>query len=114
MKEAGRIVLVAMPNTDFSNAKVRPALLLKKLPGNHDDWLICLISSKLHQQIEGFDLLVNESDSDFIDSGLKQTSLIRISRLAVVNETFLPGAIGRISTQKLAQVKENLSKGLIC
>lgn len=47
MREEGQIVLVSFPNTDFSSPKLRPALLLKKLPGDFEDWLLCLISTKL-------------------------------------------------------------------
>ena len=48
MKEAGQIIVFRFPQTDLEEGKLRPALLLGKLPGNYDDWLICMISSQLH------------------------------------------------------------------
>lgn len=33
MKKAGQLVLFHFPQTDFKNNKLRPALLLVKLPG---------------------------------------------------------------------------------
>lgn len=108
MREEGQIVLVSFPNTDFSSPKLRPALLLKKLPGDFDDWLLCLISTKFHQEIKGFDEIINESDSEFKDSGLKQKSLIRISRLAVVSENVLLGTIGTIPKEKLVKISQKL------
>jgi hypothetical protein len=54
-----------------------------------------MISSQLHQQIEGFDELIEEGDSDFQQSGLKKTSVVRISRLAIVEGQILEGRIGR-------------------
>jgi len=45
MKRPGQIVLFRFPQTDFEEGKLRPALLLGKLPGEYDDWLICMISS---------------------------------------------------------------------
>ena len=84
MKEAGQVVAFRFPQTDLEQGKLRPALLLGKLPGNYDDWLICMISSQTHQHIVGFDEIVQESDVDFGESGLKVTSVIRVGRLAVV------------------------------
>jgi hypothetical protein len=45
MKEAGQVVVFRFPQTDLEEGKLRPALLLGKLPGKYDDWLICMISS---------------------------------------------------------------------
>lgn len=108
MREAGQIVLVRVPNTDLSKPKLRPALLLKELPSPYDDWLICLISTKLAQEVKGCDEVIAEKDSDFKNSGLKQTSLIRIARLAVVSSSLLPGAIGKISEKRLQDIKAKL------
>ena len=44
MKRAGQIVLFRFPRTDLGEGKLRPALLLARLPGEYDDWLICMIS----------------------------------------------------------------------
>lgn len=45
MKTPGQVVLFRFPHTDLGAGKLRPALLLNKLPGERDDWLICMISS---------------------------------------------------------------------
>ena len=95
-RKEGQVVLVAFPHADYSKSKLRPALLIKKLPGIHGDWLLCAISTQLHHEIKEFDEVIGKSDQDFKSSGLKDKSLIRISRLAVVNGNLLPGAIGEI------------------
>ncbi len=46
MKQAGQIAIFRFPQTDLEEGKLRPALLLGKLPGEYDDWLICMISSQ--------------------------------------------------------------------
>jgi hypothetical protein len=43
----GQIVLFAFPQTDQTVGKLRPALVLRRVPGPHDDWLLCMISSQL-------------------------------------------------------------------
>ena len=110
MKYPGQIVLFKFPQTDLMPGKSRPALLISKLPGQYDDWLICMISTQLRHYIQGFDEVLKISDSDFSDSGLKKPSVIRVGRLAVVNEDVLLGAIGEISSNRLQRVKSHLAE----
>ncbi len=112
MKKAGQVVVFRFPQTDLEEGKLRPALLLGKLPGEYDDWLICMITSQTRQYIAGFDEIVQDSDEDFGESGLKVTSVIRAGRLAVVSGEILLGAIGQISTKRLNRVKKHLSDWL--
>lgn len=109
MKKAGQVVVFRFPQTDLEEGKLRPALLLGKLPGEYDDWLICMVSSQTHQAIEGFDEIIKEGDKDFESSGLKVTSVIRVGRLAVVDGEILLGAIGEVSSERLKRVKKHLS-----
>jgi mRNA interferase MazF len=108
MKLAGQVVVFRFPQTDLEEGKLRPALLLGKLPGEYDDWLICMISSQTRQYIAGFDEIVQESDDDFGESGLKFTSVIRVGRLAVVSGEILLGAIGQVSGKRLSRIKNHL------
>jgi len=112
MKQAGQVVVFRFPQTDLEEGKLRPALLLGKLPGEYDDWLICMISSQTHQYIAGFDELIQESEDDFGESGLKVPSAIRVGRLAVVAGEILLGAIGQVSKDRLGRVKKHLSDWL--
>ena len=112
MKQAGQIVIFRFPQTDLEESKLRPALLLGKLPGEYDDWLICMISSQTHQYIAGFDEMVQENEDDFGESGLKVSSVIRVGRLAVVSGEILLGAIGQVSSERLGRVKKRLSDWL--
>ena len=112
MKEAGQVVVFRFPQTDLEEGKLRPALLLGKLPGEYDDWLICMISSQTRQYIAEFDEIIQENDADFGESGLKVTSVIRVGRLAVVSGEILIGAVGQVSSERLSRVKKHLSDWL--
>ena len=113
MKQAGQIVLFRFPQTDLEEGKLRPALLLGRLPGEYDDWLICMISSQVRHYIPGFDEIVQEDDPDFAESGLKASSVIRIGRLAVVEEEILLGAMGQIAPERLERIKRRLAEWLM-
>jgi mRNA interferase MazF len=110
MKQAGQIVLFQFPQTDLIEGKLRPARLLGKLPGEYDDWLICMISSQLRHAVPDFDEIVYETDPDFATSGLKVASLIRTGRLAIVHGEILLGATGQILPQRLQRIKSRLAE----
>lgn len=112
MKRAGQIVLFRFPQTDLVQGKLRPALLLGKLPSQFDDWLICMISSQLRLYAEGFDEIIKPDDHDFAKSSLKVVSVIRGGRLAVVGGEALLGAIGEIDSERLSRIKTRLAKWL--
>ena len=112
MKQAGQIVLFRFPHTDLYEGKLRPALLIAKLPGEFDDWLICMISSQTRHYIPGFDELLLENEPDFPDSGLKVGSVIRIGRLAVVEGEILLGSVGQISSDRIIRIKNQLAEWL--
>ena len=109
----GQVVLFRFPLTDLSEGKLRPALVVRKLPGKFEDWLICMISSQTHQQIEGFDEVITENDGDFEATGLKTESVFRISRVAVVSSSILVGSIGTVSSERLEGIKKRLSEWIL-
>ena len=60
----GQGVLFHFPQTDLQSGKLRPALVLRKLPDHHEDWLICMISSQMAQEIPGFDETISPDDPE--------------------------------------------------
>jgi mRNA interferase MazF len=113
MRNAGDIILIRFPQADLNEGKLRPALLLGELPGEYDDWLICMISSQTRHYLPGFDELVQAGDSDFPQSGLKLESVIRVGRLAVINGGLLLGEVGQISSDRTKQIKSKLADWIL-
>ena len=105
----GQIVLFTFPQTDQATGKLRPALILRRLPGPHEDWLACMISAQLRHEVTGLDDVVRDGDADFADTGLKVSSLIRVTRLAVVSAEILHGAIGTLSEQRLTHIRGRIA-----
>jgi mRNA interferase MazF len=105
----GQVVLFRFPQTNQDEGKLRLALLLRRLSGGHNDWLICMISSQIHQAIPDFDETISELDSDFQQSGLKLSSAIRISRLAIIDERILLGRLGEIDPRRLYRIRRKLA-----
>ncbi len=112
MPAEGDIALFTFPQTTLLVGKLRPALLLKPLPGSYDDWLVCMVSSQLHQHQAGIDEIIDPAATDFVQTGLTKTSLIRVSRLTVVSQSIFLGKMGSISPQRLAKIKASLVQWL--
>ena len=110
MKKPGQVILFRFPQTDLNEGKLRPAILLKEVPGEHKDWLICMISSQQHQFNAEFDEIIRKEDADFVLSGLKSVSVVRALRLAVVDDDILIGSIGEISQNRLSRITSRLGK----
>jgi mRNA interferase MazF len=107
----GEIILANLPQADGS-VKLRPVLLLKQLPG-YNDFLVCGISTQLHQLIRDFDELIDEKNNDFIQTGLRQSSIIRLGFLAVIPQSKIPGSIGRIDPALHRNLLERLARHLM-
>jgi mRNA interferase MazF len=107
--QEGQIVIFAFPQTNQPGGKLRPALVLRRCPGTHDDWLICMISSQLRHAIAGTDEVIREVDADFARTGLKLASVVRTARLAVVAADVLQGSIGTIPDERLGCIRQRIA-----
>jgi mRNA interferase MazF len=105
MKE-GDVVLTPVPQADGS-IKNRPAIPLREFPP-YNDYLVCGVSTQLHQEVHGLDEVISTSDPDFRSRSLKAESLIRLGFLAMLPRAQIAGSIGSISSER----KERLLKTL--
>ena len=103
----GDVALTPLPPAD-GRTKPRPAILLRRMPP-FGDWLICGVSTQLHQQVVGFDDNIETSHPDFAGSGLKAPSLIRLGFLAVLPADHLLGVLGSITPERHARLLQRLS-----
>lgn len=106
----GDIALAPLPQAD-GQIKNRPVVLLHRLPP-FGDFLVCGISTQLHQRVADFDEAITPSDKEFAASGLKAASLIRLGFLAVLPETALLGKIGTLSSARRQRLLANLCRHL--
>jgi mRNA interferase MazF len=85
-------------------------LMLRQASHRFGDWLVCMVSSQLQQAETGFDEVITPNDPDFADTGLKAPSVLRLSRLAVLDSALLVGSLGAISHERLANVRKRLAE----
>ncbi|MFN8424490.1 MAG: transcriptional regulator [Anaerolineae bacterium] len=102
----GDVALTPLPQAD-GGTKPRPAILLRQMPP-FSDWLVCGVSTQLHQEVVDFDDVIDVSHSDFGESGLKAPSLIRLGFLAVLPSEALLGVLGSISPERHGRLLQRL------
>ena len=110
--KAGEIVLLRLPQANLLSGKLRPVLVLSNLPGPFGDYLVCGISSQLHQEMPDWDERLTAADDDFTTSGLKVPSVIRLNWLAVVYPSASAGTLGSIASERLARLRQRLAAHL--
>jgi len=106
----GAVVLLPLTQAD-GQTKPRPAVVLRELPC-FGDWLVCGLSTQLHEYIAGFDELVGAGDGDFVGSGLVQPSVIRLGFLQAAPLRRIMGRIGSISAERHRRLLANLAHHL--
>ena len=107
----GNIILTPIPQAD-GKLKKRPAIMLREMPP-YGDFLVCGISTQLHQHVKDFDEIISPADEDFKSSGLLSKSLIRLGFLAVLPSSRILGSIGAISSKRHKRLLKTLSDYLV-
>lgn len=108
--QPGEIWLVKFPFSDLTSAKLRPALILAI---HREEVIILGIFSKIPTgQLQNSWILIQDSNSQFLQTGLKKTSLIRADKIATVSKSVFQRKLGELSTDLLAEVQKALKIAL--
>ena len=110
MVTEGDVIVAQLPQAD-GGAKSRPVLLLKELPG-FGDFLVCGISSQLQQAIDGWDLPIPARTPEFEMSGLKTSSIVRLSFVSAVPRSRMKSRLGRLPDPCVASLQDRLAAHL--
>jgi mRNA interferase MazF len=102
--KVGDIALVPFPTVEATIGKLRPVLLVSAVPGDHDDFVVCMISSRVYQAVPAVDVLVSTSDKGFAETGLKVSSVIRVGRLATLSKSAFEARLGAVREATLKRV----------
>ncbi|SHN67199.1 type II toxin-antitoxin system PemK/MazF family toxin [Desulfovibrio litoralis] len=100
---SGDVVFVPFDYSDLSQSKVRPVVIIKALANN--DFLVAMITSKGLCDPYIYALDMNNQRR----AGLPRESVIRYSRLFVVNETRIRNKTGRVPDELLTSLKEKIA-----
>jgi mRNA interferase MazF len=107
----GDVVLTPFPFTDLTQRSLRPALVVSDGPIG-DDLVLAGISSVVRGPRVPTDLLIDRSHAEFKQTGLRVASVIRLHKLATVENRILVRRLGQIGPQLQAVVDVSLRKVL--
>ncbi len=96
----GDVVLITFPFTDLSGSKLRPAIILAV---NALDIIVCFITTQITFK-ESTDIEITPTQKN----GIKQPSLIRVSKIATLAKHLAKGLIGQLSSNEMKLIDANL------
>ena len=102
--KSGDIVLVRFPFTELAAAKKRPALMLARTRRSPRNRLATL--AMITSQIEALKLDGDVVLADWKAAGLLHPSLLRLAKIATVDEQLVDKTIGRLLARDLAATGE--------
>lgn len=106
----GKVVLVPFPFNDFSTTKVRPAVCLTEPIGPYRHVVLAFITSQIPADLLDSDVVLDSSEEDFAETGLRVTSTIRLHRLMTITTALIQRELGKLSPRVQAKVQEKLRK----
>ncbi len=109
----GDIVLVPFPFTDFKSHKVRPAVIISSKISRRGDVIVAFISSVLpFDRQEENAVVLESSDSVFMKTGLKMTSVFRMDKLITLHFSLILRHLGHAPTSLQKKLDHALFKTL--
>jgi mRNA interferase MazF len=102
----GKIVLIPFPFTDLTATKLRPALIIHE---SEKDVVAAFISSRI-QQPKAADIVVDEKHTEFKQTGLKVTSVIKLDKVATISKELILGEIGEIGVKLKKEVNRKITE----
>lgn len=106
----GSVVLIRYPFTDLTGSKVRPGLILtpdNQLP--HLEDVLCLfISSTIPDPRLSTDFVLEIEHSAFLKTGLKQRSVLRTHKLALLHKSLVLRTLGEMAEPVMQEINQRL------
>ena len=110
----GDVVLcrVPMPSTEFSQSKIRPALIVSKDLNNNrlDDVIIAPLSSNLDHSYEPTQYLL--IGKELVEAGIRVPSVIRCESIMVISKSLILKKLGKLSTAVMQKINHRLRDAL--
>ncbi len=104
----GKIVLIQFPFDDLSSSKVRPAYCLTHKIGAYQHIILALITSRIPENCLQTDIILRPENPDFVMSGLRKSSAIRLDHLVTLRASLIQRELGSLSLSTQALIVEIL------
>ena len=109
----GKVVLIQFPFDDLSSSKVRPAYCLTNALGIYRHIIFALITSRIPEEPLNTDIVLQQKHPDFINSGLRQASTLRLDHLVTLRQSLIRRELGFLSSATQASIADILCR-ILC
>ncbi len=106
----GKLVLVPFPFDDFSATKVRPALCLTDPIGSFRHVVLAFLTSQPAAPLLDTDLVLDPSHPDFVATGLRGRSTLRLHRLLTATTALIQRELGFLPPKLQTEVEARLRR----
>ena len=104
----GSVVLVPFPFDDLSALKVRPAVCLTDPVGPRRHVVLAFITSRAQAEPLDSDVVLDAHAPDFVTTGLRVSSILRLHRLMTVSTSLIQRRLGELPASIQSTVAEKL------
>ena len=101
--KAGDVALVRFPFADLATAKKRPVLVFTRTTRSPRNRVVTV--AMITSQTEGLKLEGDVLLDDWKNAGLRHPSLLRVAKIATVDEQLIEKTIGRLSSRDLTAAR---------
>lgn len=106
----GKVVLIQFPFDDLSSSKVRPAYCLTDAIGIYRHIIFALITSRVPETTLGTDIILQPGHPDFVNSGLRQPSTLRLDHLVTLRQSLIRRELGSLAEETRASIADILCR----
>jgi mRNA interferase MazF len=100
--KTGDIVLIPFPFAEFTNRKVRPAVVVCETKDGYKDLVLCAISSVIPLKLTENEILLSVDK----ENGLRKDSVLKLDRIVTAKEQDIIAQIGKLNASDLQKFKE--------
>ena len=93
----GDVVLVPFPFSHLTGHKVRPAVIVSADPQSHELILAFVTSVLTNRSSRGAEVELLRSNPEFVKTGLKTDSLLRVDKLVTLSHQIITRRLGTIA-----------------
>lgn len=103
----GKIILIPVPYTDLTAAKLRPALVIFE---GKRDLIVAAITTTMYNVFPEWDVVISREDPEFFKTGLKATSVLKLTKISTVRKDLAEGELGEIDGDLRCEVNQKMRR----
>jgi len=103
----GKVILIPVPYTDLTTAKLRPALVIFE---GKRDLIVASITTTMLNMFPEWDVIIDSGNPQFHNTGLKATSILKLTKISTISRDLAEGELGEICGEMRDEVNEKMKR----